>query len=88
MLIEESNEAKLLRLLIGYFHVSLANQFASMRHSSSFETLDQSQKESIANDMIDAVSAIAKQATPETVARAGTANSDRGISGSSACWQP
>jgi hypothetical protein len=65
---DESNEAKLLRLLIGYFHVSLANQLALLRHSSSFETLDPSQKDSIANDMLAAVAAIAKQATPETVA--------------------
>ena len=65
---EESNEAKLLRLLIGYFHVSLLNQLALQRYSSSFEKLDPSQKESLANDALGSVASIAKQATPKTVA--------------------
>ena len=67
MLNEESNEAKLLRLLIGYFHVSLLNQLALQRHSSSFEKLDSSQKDSLATDALAAVASIAKQATPKTV---------------------
>jgi hypothetical protein len=64
---EESNEAKLLRLLIGYFHLSLLNQLALLRHSKSFETLDQSQKDSLVADMMAGVAGIAKQATPKTV---------------------
>ena len=64
---EESNEAKLLRVLIGYFHISLMNQLAVTEHSKPLRNLDQSDKDSIENGMIAAVAQIAKQVTPETV---------------------
>lgn len=64
---EESNEAKLLRVLIGYFHISLMNQLALSEHSKPLRSLDQSDKDSIENQMIAAVANIAKQVTPETL---------------------
>ncbi len=64
---EESHEAKLLRLLIGYFHISLMNQLALSEHSKPLRNLSPSDKDSIEKDMLAAVANIAKQANPETV---------------------
>ncbi len=64
---DESHEAQLLRLLIGYFHVSLLQQLSVIRHSKSFELLDQPDKDALSNDMVAAVASVSKSVTPETV---------------------
>jgi hypothetical protein len=60
-----SYESDLLRVLIGYFHVSLIQQFSLTRHSKPFENLTQEEKDKVSNDVIGAVITMARQATPE-----------------------
>jgi hypothetical protein len=46
-MIEESNEAKLLKLLIGYVHVMAVNNLAVVRHQKSFVDLTEAEKGSL-----------------------------------------
>jgi hypothetical protein len=62
---QTSYESDLLRVLIGYFHVSLIQQFSLTRHEKSFENLTQEEKDKVSNDVIGAVITMARQATPE-----------------------
>ncbi|MCU1331134.1 MAG: hypothetical protein JWM08_126 [Candidatus Angelobacter sp.] len=64
---QTSYESDLLRVLIGYFHVSLLQQLALARHGKPFETLIQAEKDALENDMIGAVVGVARLVTPEQV---------------------
>jgi hypothetical protein len=64
---ETSYESDLLRVLIGYFHVSLIQQFALARHGKPFESLAPAEKDALSNDVIGAVITMARQATPEVM---------------------
>jgi hypothetical protein len=66
---QTSYESDLLRVLIGYFHVSLIQQFSLARHGKPFENLTQEEKDSVSNDVIGAVITMARQATPELLKR-------------------
>jgi hypothetical protein len=62
---QNSYESDLLRVLIGYFHVSLIQQFSLTRHAKPFESLTQAEKDALSNDVVGAVITMARQATPE-----------------------
>jgi hypothetical protein len=60
-----SYESDLLRVLIGYFHVSLLQQLALARHGKAFEGLIQAEKDTLSNDAVAAVLSVARLMTPE-----------------------
>ncbi len=62
---QTSYESDLLRLLIGYFHISLLQQLALARHGKPYEVLTQAEKDTLSNEMVAAVVTMARQATPE-----------------------
>lgn len=62
---QTSYESDLLRVLIGYFHVSLIQQFSLARHGKPFENLTQEEKDKVSNDVVGAVITMGRQATPE-----------------------
>ena len=62
-----SYESKLLRVLIGFLHISLSQQLALTRHGKAFETLALEEKTAIQNDMMLAVFGIAKQIDETTI---------------------
>jgi hypothetical protein len=62
---ETSYESDLLRVLIGYFHVSLIQQFSLTRHGKPFESLAPAEKDALSNDVVGAVITMGRQATPE-----------------------
>lgn len=66
---QTSYESDLLRVLIGYFHVSLIQQFSLARHGKPFENLTQEEKDKVSNDVVGAVITMARQATPELMKR-------------------
>lgn len=66
---ETSYESDLLRVLIGYFHVSLLYQLSLARHGKPFDLLAQAEKDALSNDMVGAVITMARQATPELMKR-------------------
>jgi hypothetical protein len=62
-----SYESKLLRLLIGFFHVSLLQQLSLTRHNKPFHLLTQEEKTSLENEMLAAVMNIANQVSEEAL---------------------
>lgn len=67
MTLEGTYETKLLRLLIGYFHVSLLQQIAVVRFGKGFHLLSAEEKTSVENEVIAAVFQVAQQITPEAL---------------------
>lgn len=63
MALDGSYEAKLLRMLLGYFHVSVLQQVALVRHGKGFHLLTQEEKNTLENDVIGAVFHMAHQAS-------------------------
>ena len=64
---EETYATSLLRLIIGFLHISLSQQLALARHGKAFESLSQAEKDTLANDMVNAVMTIARQVNEETM---------------------
>lgn len=62
-----SYESKLLRIIIGFLHISLSQQLALTRHGKAFELLSQAEKDTLQNDMIGAVRAVARQVGEEAI---------------------
>jgi hypothetical protein len=65
--IEGTYEARLLRIIIGFLHVSLSQQLALTRHGKPFESLAQEEKDSLQTDLINSVVAVARQVSEETL---------------------
>ena len=59
MALDGNYETKLIRILIGYFHVSLMQQLAQTEYGKSLRSLTQEEKDALANDVIGAVAEIA-----------------------------
>jgi hypothetical protein len=59
--IQGSYESKLLRIVIGFLHVSLSQQLALTRHGKAFESLAPEEKKTLQNDLIVSVFALARQ---------------------------
>lgn len=62
-----SFESKLLRILIGFLHVSLTQQLSLVRHGKAFELLDQAEKTALQNEMINNVMEVARQVSEEAL---------------------
>jgi hypothetical protein len=58
---EESNEAKLLRLLIGYVHVMAVNNLAALRYQKVFVELTEDQKNSLNQEVTTGATRVAEQ---------------------------
>jgi hypothetical protein len=67
MALDGSYEAKLLRVLIGYFHVSVLQQTALSLHGKPFHSLGQEEKNSLETDVLAAVMKVAHQLTDEAL---------------------
>jgi len=71
MALDGTYETKLIRILIGYFHVSLMQQLAQTEHGKSLRSLTQEEKDALANDVVAAIAEIAsslsESALKETV---------------------
>lgn len=68
MALDGSYETKLMRLLIGYFHVSLTQQIALMRHGKKFEDLAPAEKTEIQDHITQSVLAVADQLSESALA--------------------
>jgi len=64
---EGSYEAKLLRTIIGFLHISLSQQLALTRHGKPFEHLTQEEKDALQAEMINSVATVARQVNEETL---------------------
>jgi ATP-dependent DNA ligase len=64
---DDDYQNNLLRTLIGYFHISVTQQIALTRHGKAFEHLTQAEKDALQNEVIQAVMAIARDLTAETL---------------------
>jgi hypothetical protein len=62
-----SYESKLLRIIIGFLHISLSQQIALTRHGKAFELLTQAEKDTLQGDMIGSVMTIARQVGEEAI---------------------
>jgi hypothetical protein len=67
MALDGSYEAKLLRVLIGFFHVSLLQQLALTRHNKPFHLLTQEEKDTLEKDMLAAVMNVAHQVSEQAL---------------------
>jgi hypothetical protein len=67
MALDGSYEAKLLRLLVGFFHVSLLQQLAVSRHGKPFDLLTQEEKDALEKDMLAAVMNVAQQVSEQAL---------------------
>ena len=71
MALDGTYETKLIRILIGYFHVSLMQQLAQTEYGKSLRSLTQEEKDALANDVVAAVaeisSSLSESALKETV---------------------
>jgi hypothetical protein len=67
MALDGTYETKLLRIVIGYLHVSLLQQIALTRHGKPFHSLDPQEKTTLEADMVAAVGHVAHQLTEETL---------------------
>jgi len=65
--IQGSYETKLLRIIIGFLHVSLSQQLALTRHGKAFESLAPEEKTTLQNDLIVSVFALARQVDEATI---------------------
>jgi hypothetical protein len=60
-------ETKLLRILIGFFHVSLLHQLALTRHGKPLHLLTEEEKNSLEAEMAEAVAQVAHGLTEESM---------------------
>ena len=67
MEIEGTYDTKLLRLIIGFLHISLSQQLALTRHGKPFERLTQEEKDALQTEMINSVMMIARQVSEEAL---------------------
>jgi hypothetical protein len=67
MALEGTYETKLLRIVIGFLHVSLLQQLAQARHGKAFHTLTQEEKTNLETGMIDAVAYVAQLLSEEAL---------------------
>jgi hypothetical protein len=67
MALEGSYETKLLRLILGFLHISTLQQLALTRHGKPFHTLTQEEKDTLEADMVGAVSAVAHMLSEEAL---------------------
>ncbi len=58
---EESEEAKLLRLLIGYVHVMVVNNLAALRYQRTFDNLTEAEKSSLNQEVTMGAVGVAAQ---------------------------
>lgn len=58
---EDSNEAKLLKLLIGYVHVMAANNLAALKYQKSFLELTAEQKNMVNQEVTTGAVRVAEQ---------------------------
>ena len=70
MALTGSYESKLLRLLIGFFHVSTLQQLAVVRHGKAFHLLTQEEKTALETESCEAAMNVAIQFSPEALAGA------------------
>jgi hypothetical protein len=67
MALEGTYETKLLRIVIGFLHISLLQQLALTRHGKAFHTLTREEKNTLEADMVGAVAAVAQGLTEENL---------------------
>jgi hypothetical protein len=67
MALDGTYETKLLRILIGFFHVSTLQSLAITRHNKPFHSLSQEEKTTLENEMVAAVSHIAHGLSEEAL---------------------
>ena len=70
MALDGTYEAKLLRVLIGYFHVSVLQQVALIRFGKGFHLLTSEEKTTLENEVLGAVFQVAHQVTEEALSGA------------------
>jgi hypothetical protein len=68
-ILDGSYESKLLRVRIGYMHVSLLQQVALTQYGTGFHHLKQEEKNNLENDVLGAVFYIAHHLTNEALSR-------------------
>ncbi len=62
-----SYESSLLRVVIGFLHISLSEQLALTRHGKAFHLLTQEEKDGLQGEMIGSVMTIARQVGEEAI---------------------
>jgi hypothetical protein len=67
MALDGSYESKLLRVLIGYSHVSLLQQVALTQYGKGFHLLNQEEKNNLENEVLGTVFHIAHHLTDEAL---------------------
>jgi hypothetical protein len=67
MALDGTYETKLLRILIGFFHVSTLQSLAITRHGKPFHSLTQEEKITLENEMVAAVGQIAQGLSEENL---------------------
>ncbi len=68
MALTGSYESKLLRVLIGFVHVSTLQQLALVRHGKAFHLLNPEEKHALETEMLEAVMNVATLVSPEALA--------------------
>jgi hypothetical protein len=64
---ERSYESSLLRVIIGYLHVSLSEQLAETLYGKPHHTLSETEKEFVQSKVIHSVMALARQVGEEAI---------------------
>ena len=67
MALEGTYETKLLRIVIGFLHISLLQQLALTRHGKAFHTLTQEEKNNLETEMVGAVMMVAHNLSEEAL---------------------
>jgi len=67
MALDGSYESKLLRVLIGYFHVSILQQVALTQYGKAYQLLSQEEKNKLENEVIGLVFHIAHHLTDDVL---------------------
>jgi len=67
MALDGSYESKPLRVLIGYFHVSILQQVSLTQYGKAYQSLDQDEKNKLESEVIGAVFHIAHHLTDDVL---------------------
>jgi hypothetical protein len=67
MALDGNRESKLLRVLVGYVHVSLLQQASLAQHGKGFHMLAQDEKNKLENEVLGAVFHIAHHLTDDVL---------------------
>ena len=67
MTLEGTYETKLLRMIIGFLHVSLSQQLALTRYGKPFQSLTPEEKNSLQEEMVTGVLAVADNVSEEAL---------------------